>query len=66
LSSSPSILSSGYQVLFSWGEVTIVWKGLLTLGSDEHKNVWSYTSTPPYVFMFLSHRSNFTSVLPYP
>jgi len=46
-----SLLSSGYRDLFSRGKSAGAWSWPLTLSSAEVKNVWSYTSTRPSVFL---------------
>jgi hypothetical protein len=60
----PSLLSNGYQGLFSPG---VNWLGNEAVyspaSSPEVKNARSYTSTPQYVFMkwyLFKHRDNFT------
>jgi hypothetical protein len=34
--------------VFLWDKVAVVWNWLLTYNSTEIKNMWAYTSTPPY------------------
>jgi len=46
-----SILSSRYQRPFSWVKATRAWSWPFTAWSAKVKNAWSYTSTPPYIYM---------------
>jgi hypothetical protein len=58
-----SLLSNGYQGLFTWGQSGRSVK-LATLSSAEVNNAWSCTSAPQYAFMAWcldKHRDNFYS-----
>jgi hypothetical protein len=66
--SPPSLLTIGHGgvspgVKWLWREA-----GHSTPYSVEVKNAWSYTSTPPHIFMawcLVKHRENFILPLPY-
>jgi len=47
----PRLLLVGNRSSFPGNKVAVAWSWPLTLSSAGVKNAWSYTSTPPYVFM---------------